>query len=160
MSSKSKEVRIEQRRILETKLELRLKKLIEKGISKEDAQRDPLVKNLKSQIRETNVRIAAFEKNIKLVQTLAQAKAEKLAAPPKKKEKPKAKPVAKKTAAKEKAPPKPKAAKKQPAAAGAKASKKRAAATADKEPKKKPPAAAGAKAPKKTRAKKEEPKSK
>ncbi len=73
MSSKSKEVRIEQRRILATKLELRLKKLTEKGISKEDAQRDPLVKNLKSKIRETNIRIAAFEKNIKLAQTLVQA---------------------------------------------------------------------------------------
>jgi hypothetical protein len=93
MSSKSKEVRIEQRRISEAKLALRLKKLAEKGISKEDAQRDSLVKNLKSKIRETNVRIAAFEKNIKLAQALAQAKAEKLAAPPKKKEKSKAKPA-------------------------------------------------------------------
>ena len=93
MSSKSKEVRIEQRRISEAKLALRLKQLAEKGISKEDAQRDTLVKSLKSKIRETNVRIAAFEKNMKLVQTLAQAKAEKLAAPPKKKEKPKAKPA-------------------------------------------------------------------
>jgi hypothetical protein len=87
MSSKSKEVRIEQRRILEAKLELRLKKLAEKGISKEDVQRDPLVKNLKSQIRETNVRIAAFEKNMKLTQTLAQAKAQKAAQPAVKKEK-------------------------------------------------------------------------
>jgi len=93
MASKSKGVRIEQRRISEAKLALRLKQLAEKGISKEDAQRDTLVKSLKSKIRETNVRIAAFEKNMKLVQTLAQAKAEKLAAPPKKKEKPKAKPA-------------------------------------------------------------------
>jgi len=94
MSSKSKEVRIEQRRVLEAKLALRLKKLEEKGITKEAAQRDSLIKNLKSQIRETNVRIAAFEKNAKLVQTLAQTKAEKLAAPPVKKEKKKKKPPA------------------------------------------------------------------
>jgi hypothetical protein len=134
MSSKSKEVRIEQRRILEAKLELRLKKLAEKGISKEDAQRDPLVKSLKSQIRETNVRIAAFEKNMKLVQTLAQAKAEKLAAPPKKKEKPKAKsaePVVQQ----------PKKQKEKPEShpvAATEAPIKREVATADQEPKEKP----------------------
>ena len=93
MSSKSKDVRIEQRRILEKKLDLRLQKLAQKGISKEKAQSDPLVKSLKSKIRETNVRIAAAEKFVQRNADLAQAKAEKLAAPPKKKEKHKAKPA-------------------------------------------------------------------
>jgi hypothetical protein len=79
MSSKSKNVRIEQRRILEKKLELRLQILAQKGISKEKAQRDPLVKNLKAKIRETNARIAAFDKFIQRAQELAQAKAQKLA---------------------------------------------------------------------------------
>ena len=62
MASKSKDVRIEQLRIFEKKLALRLQQLDKKGISKEKAQSDPLVKSLKSKIRETNVRIAALEK--------------------------------------------------------------------------------------------------
>ena len=61
MASKSKDVRIEQLRIFEKKLALRLEQLDKKGISKEKAQNDPLVKSLKSKIRETNVRIAAFD---------------------------------------------------------------------------------------------------
>jgi hypothetical protein len=157
MASKSKEVRIEQRRILEAKLELRLKKLDEKGISKEDVQRDPLVKNLKSQIRETNVRIAAVEKNSKLIETLAQAKAQKAAqVTAKKEEKPK-------PSAGSGAEP-PKKHKEKPEtnaeAAAAEAPKKKAAVAADKEPKKKAPAADGEAAPKKTKAKKEAPKEK
>jgi hypothetical protein len=156
MASKSKEVRIEQRRILEAKLKLRLKKLDEKGISKEDVQRDPLVKNLKSQIRETNVRIAAVEKNSKLIETLAQAKAQKAAqVTAKKEEKPK-------PSAGSGAEP-PKKHKEKPetnAEAAAEAPKKKAAVAADKEPKKKAPAADGEAAAKKTKTKKEAPKEK
>jgi len=80
MASKNKDVRIEQRRMLEKKLELRLTKLAADGVAKEKAQSDSIVKNLKSKIRETNARIAAFEKNIKKAQDLAKAKEEKLAA--------------------------------------------------------------------------------
>lgn len=80
MASKSKDVRIEQRRVIEKKLELRLAKLAADGISKEKAQKDAVVKNLKSKIRETNIRIAAFDKNIQKTQELAKAKVEKLAA--------------------------------------------------------------------------------
>jgi len=79
MASKSKDVRIEQLRIFEKKLALRLEKIAQKGISKEKAQKDPLVKSLKSKIRETNVRIAAVEKFVQLTQALAQAKVQKLA---------------------------------------------------------------------------------
>ena len=79
MASKSKNVRIEQLRIFEKKLALRLQQLDKKGISKEKAQKDPLVKSLKSKIRETNVRIAAFDKFVQLTQELAQAKVQKLA---------------------------------------------------------------------------------
>ena len=86
MASKSKDVRIEQLRIFEKKLILRLEQLAQKGISKEKAQRDPLVKSLKSKIRETNVRIAVVEKFIQLTQKLAQDKAQKLAEPAAKKE--------------------------------------------------------------------------
>jgi hypothetical protein len=86
MASKSKDVRIEQLRIFEKKLALRLEQLAQKGISKENAKSDPLVKSLKSKIRETNVRITAFEKFIQLNQKLAQAKEQKLAEPDVKKE--------------------------------------------------------------------------
>ena len=79
MASKSKNVRIEQLRIFEKKLAMRLQQLDQKGISKEKAQSDPLVKSLKSKIRETNVRIAAVEKFVQLTQALAQAKVQKLA---------------------------------------------------------------------------------
>lgn len=130
MASKSKDVRIEQRRILEKKLELRLSKLAGQGDASEKAKSDPLVKNLKSQIRETNIRIAAFDKNTAKIQELKQAKEKKLAEKlaPKEAE---AKPV------KESKP-------------------KKKAASAEKEPKKKPAAAAEGDAPKKPKKKKEE----
>ena len=86
MASKSKDVRIEQLRTFEKKLALRLQQLDQKGISKEKAQSDPLVKSLKSKIRETNVRVAAIEKFVQLNEKLAQAKAQKLAEPAVKKE--------------------------------------------------------------------------
>jgi hypothetical protein len=86
MSSKSKDVKIEQRRILEKKLDLRLQQLAQEGISKEKTQRDPLVKNLKAKIRETNIRIKAVDKLAKQNEELAQAKVEKLTAPKKKEE--------------------------------------------------------------------------
>jgi hypothetical protein len=81
MSSKSKDVRFEQRRVLEKKLDLRFQQLGEKGTGKEKADIDPLVKNLKAKIRETNTRIQAVEKIEKLNENLAQAKLQKLAAP-------------------------------------------------------------------------------
>ncbi|PKN95926.1 MAG: hypothetical protein CVU43_23355 [Chloroflexi bacterium HGW-Chloroflexi-5] len=127
MASKSKDVRIEQRRILEKKLELRLSKLAGLGVASEKAKSDPLVKNLKSQIRETNVRIAAFDKNTVKIQELKQAKEKKLA---------------EKSAPKE-----------EQAAPEKEAKAKKKAVPAEKEPKKKP---AEGEAPKKPRKKKEE----
>ncbi|MFO7569260.1 MAG: hypothetical protein R6W75_05635 [Smithellaceae bacterium] len=102
MASKNKEVRIQQREKLEKQLALRLQKLAEGGIDGAKAQKDPTVKNLKSQIRETNVRIATIDKSVKLNNDMAEAKARKLAekeaekaqasadAPPEKKSKKKA----------------------------------------------------------------------
>ncbi len=78
MPSKSRDVRIEQRRVLEKKLEARLAMLAAQGIAKEKIQKDPLVKNLKSKIKETGARIAAFDKNIQKAQELQAAKAQKL----------------------------------------------------------------------------------
>jgi hypothetical protein len=91
MASKSKDVRIEQLRIFEKKLALRLQQLEQKGIAKEKAQKDPLVKSLKSKIRETNVRIAAFDKFVQKKEELAKAKEQKLADLEKKEEKVEAK---------------------------------------------------------------------
>lgn len=81
MGSKSKEVRIEQRRTLEKQLELRLQKLAKQGISEEKTLKDVLVKNLKAKIRETNIRIGAFDKHVSRTQELAQTKAQKLSEP-------------------------------------------------------------------------------
>ncbi|MFA5322975.1 MAG: hypothetical protein WC373_09905 [Smithella sp.] len=78
MASKSKDVRIEQLRVFEKKLALRLQQLEQKGISKEEAQIDPLVKSLKSKIRQTNVRIAAVDKFVQQTQALVKAKEQKL----------------------------------------------------------------------------------
>lgn len=83
MPSKSKDVRIEQRSVLEKKLDLRFQQLAQKGTAKEKAESDPLVKNLKAKIRETNSRIKAVEKIEKQNGDLAQAKIQKLAAPKK-----------------------------------------------------------------------------
>jgi hypothetical protein len=101
MASKSKDVRMEQLRIFEKKLDLRLQQLAKKEISKEKAQSDPLVKSLKSKIRETNVRIAAFDKFVQLTQALAQAKVQKLADLAAKKEE-KSEPAPKQTEPKQK----------------------------------------------------------
>lgn len=126
MASKSRDVRMEQRRILEKKLELRLQKLEGLGAAKE---KDPMVKNLRSQIRETNIRIAAFDKNIAKIEALKQAKAKKLA---------------EKDAPKE-----------APAAPEKEGKAKKKAASAEKEPKKKAAPAEG-EAPKKPKKKKED----
>jgi hypothetical protein len=164
MASKSKDVRIEQLRIFEKKLALRLQQLDQKGIGKEKAQNDPLVKSLKSKIRETNVRIAAFEKFVKLTQALAQAKTQKLAELAVKKEE-KLKPAPAKEPAAEAKQAEPKAKKKavetdkepkkQPAEKEepAKETPKKEAAAEEAAPKKpkKPAASADESAPKKTK---------
>ncbi len=132
MSSKSKDVRIEQRRILEKKLDLRLQQLAQKGISKEKAQSDPLVKNLKSKIRETNIRIKAVDKSAKLNEELAQAKAQKLAGAEKKDQ------AAEPGATEGQVASEPKSKKKAAAAEKETKPKKKTDAAADGEPKKQP----------------------
>ena len=130
MASKSKDVRIEQRRILEKKLEMRLAKLAGQGVTDPKVKSDPLVKNLKSQIREANVRIAAIDKNTVKIESMKEAKAKKLL---------------EKTAPKE-----------AQAAPEKEAKAKKKAASADKEPKKKKEPGAEGEAVKKPKKKKEE----
>jgi hypothetical protein len=164
MASKSKDVRMEQLRIFEKKLVLRLEQLSKKGISKEKALTDSLVKSLKSKIRETNVRIAAFEKFVKLAEELAKAKVQKLAdlaakkeeksEPTQKVKQPESKPKKKEAAADQES-------KKQPADKAEKAPKepKKQATAGDEETPKKPkkqPADADEAAPKKRTSKKKE----
>jgi hypothetical protein len=161
MASKSKNVRMEQLRIFEKKLAMRLQQLDQKGISKEKAQSDPLVKSLKSKIRETNVRIAAVEKFVQLTQALAQAKVQKLADLAAKKEE-KSEPAPKQTEPKQKK--KVEAADKEPKKPVAKDEavpkepKKQAAATDEATPKKpkKQPADADEATPKKRASQKKE----
>ncbi len=142
MPSKSKDVRMEQLRVFEKKLALRLEQLEKKGISKEKAQNDALVKSLKSKIKQTRVRIAVFDKFIQKKEELAKAKAQKLADLEKKEEESgseekqdEPKPQKKQSAAKDEASSKatdtgeakPKKAKKQSAAGDEAAPKKKAA---------------------------------
>lgn len=168
MASKSKNVRLEQLRIFEKKLTLRLQQLDKKGISKEKAQNDPLVKSLKSKIRQTKERIAVIDKFVQRAQELAKVKAQKLDEAGKKEEKAEPSPApAKEKISEEKQKPKKKEEsaekepKKQPAAkeeAPVKEPKKQAAAKDETAPKKakKPPADAGEAAPKKKATKKKE----
>ena len=126
MASKSKDVRIEQLKIFQKRLDLRLQQLAQKGIGEDKAQKDPLVKSLKSKIKETNVRIAAFEKFVKLTEVLAQAKVQKqaeLAAKKEEKAEPKQAQPKQKKADKEP--------KKQPAASDGEAPKKPKKQSAD-----------------------------
>ena len=160
MPSKSKDVRLEQRRILEKKLDLRLQQLMQKGINKEKAQIDPFVKKLKAKIRETNIRIAVADMHVRRAQELVQAKVQKLAAPAKKEKAPEqtpkpapAEPKQKKQAAapaKEEAKKKPAADEKEPKP------KKKAVPAVDKKPEKQKPATSDAEKAKRPRKKKEE----
>ncbi len=151
MPSKSKDVRLEQCRILEKKLDLRLQQLAQKGIDSEKAKRDSLVKKLKSRIKETNTRIAAADKHVQLTRNLAQAKEQKLAELELKKKAPEAEPKQKKQAA---APAKGEAKKKPAAEEKEPKPKKKPTAAAEKEAEK--PSAAEGEPAKKPRKKKEE----
>jgi hypothetical protein len=86
MASKNKEVRMEQLRVFEKKLALRIQQLEQKGMAKEKAQVDPIVKRLKSKIKQTKTRMSAVDKFVQKGEELARAKAEKLAALAAKKE--------------------------------------------------------------------------
>jgi hypothetical protein len=130
MASKSKDVRIEQRRILEKKLEMRLSKLTGEGMAAQKINTDPIVKNLKAQIREANIRIAAIDKNTVKIESMREDKARKLL---------------EKSAPKETG-----------AAPEKEAKSKKKAAPAEKEPKKKKEPAAEGEAVKKPKKKKEE----
>jgi response regulator RpfG family c-di-GMP phosphodiesterase len=92
MASESKETRLKQKATLEAKLQKRLALLAEKGLDEKRIARDVLVKELKANLKETQVRLRAIAANVKRTADLAAMKAERLAKP--KEETPKAKKAA------------------------------------------------------------------
>ena len=89
MSSRRKEIVTAQKASFEQMLKGRLAKLAEKGIKGKQADRDPIAKNLKAEIKATAKRLAKIAELDKRTQDMVRIKAEKAAAP-KKEEEPKA----------------------------------------------------------------------
>jgi hypothetical protein len=92
MASASKETRLKQKATLEAKLQKRLNLLTEKGLDEKKIARDVLVRELKANLKETDVRLRAIDASVKRTADLAAMKAERLAKP--KEEPPKAKKAA------------------------------------------------------------------
>jgi hypothetical protein len=85
MASKSKEVRIEQRKYWENKLDQRLEVLAEKGLKPQETAKDPAVKKIRAHLRETEARLRSITSLEAKVEEMARVKAEKAAAPKEKK---------------------------------------------------------------------------
>jgi hypothetical protein len=83
MKAQSKETRLQQQALLNSKLQARLAMLAEKGLDEKTIARDVTVKELKSKLKETAARLRAIEAGEKLTDKLAAIKAEKLANPQK-----------------------------------------------------------------------------
>jgi hypothetical protein len=92
MNSQSKETRLQQQTLLNTKLQNRLAALAEKGTDEKMIARDVTVKELKSKLRETAVRLRAIAAVEKRTEELSVVKAERQANP--QRNMPKAKKVA------------------------------------------------------------------
>lgn len=96
MSLRRKEIVAAQKASFEQNLKARLAKLAEKGIKDRKADRDPIVKNLKAEIKASTKRLARITELDKRTEEMARIKAEKAAAPKVEEEpKAKAKPAAK-----------------------------------------------------------------
>jgi hypothetical protein len=92
MASKNEETRLKQKAALEAKLQKRLALLAEKGLDEKAIARDVLVKELKANLKQNQLRLRAIAANDKRTADLAVMKAERLAKP--KEEAPKAKKAA------------------------------------------------------------------
>jgi hypothetical protein len=90
MASKDKEVRLEQRALLEKQLEERLAFIAAQGIQGGDAVKDSGVRMIRARIRETDARLKTIEALDRKAEEMAVRKAEKLAAPKKEKTRKKA----------------------------------------------------------------------
>lgn len=89
MSLRRREIVTAQKASFEQRLKDRLAKLAEKGIKDRKADRDPIVKNLKAEVKASTKRLARITELEKRTEEMARTKAEKAAAP-KKEEEPKA----------------------------------------------------------------------
>ncbi len=83
MSLRRKEIVAAQKASFEQKLKGRLAKLAVKGIKDRKADRDPIVKNLKAEIKASTKRLARIAELDKRTEEMARIKAEKAAAPKK-----------------------------------------------------------------------------
>jgi len=80
MGSNQRQVQTGQKESFERKLKDRLAFLSEKGIESDKIDKNPLVKNLRANIRSMNARLKATDANEKKNEELAKMKAEKAAA--------------------------------------------------------------------------------
>jgi len=83
MNSQSKETRLQQQALLNSKLQKRLAMLAEKGMDEKAIARDATVKEMKSKLKETAARLRAIEKIVTRTGELAAIKSERLANPQK-----------------------------------------------------------------------------
>ncbi len=86
MASKRKEIHLRHKAYFEQKLKDRLKSLSVKGVEPAKVDKDPLVRNLKAEIRTVNRRLRAIAAQEKLAEELVKRKAAKAAAPAKEEE--------------------------------------------------------------------------
>ncbi|HDR15452.1 MAG TPA: hypothetical protein ENN79_08265 [Desulfobacteraceae bacterium] len=87
MGSKDKEVRLQQRALLEKQLDDRLAFVAAQGIKGKDAAKDSGLRMIRAKIRETDARLKTIEALEEKAEEMAARKAEKLAAPKVKKSK-------------------------------------------------------------------------
>ena len=80
MASKDKEVRLEQKAYLETKLNQRLSALADRDLKPGIIAKDPAVRKIRAEIRETDSRLMAITALEKKAEEMARIKAEKIAA--------------------------------------------------------------------------------
>lgn len=85
MPSKSKEARLNQKAYLEYKLNQRLAILSEKGVESGRIVKDPAVKKLRAQLRETEGRLEVIAAGERKTEEMARAKSEKRTAAKKEK---------------------------------------------------------------------------
>ena len=81
MPSKSKEARLNQKAHLEDTLNQRLAVLSEKGVESGRIAKDPAIKKIRAQLRETGGRLEAIAAAERKTEEMARVKSEKMAAP-------------------------------------------------------------------------------
>ncbi len=89
MGLKRKQIVMSQKAAFEQSLKDRMARLSGKGIKGRQADRDPLVKELKADIKASNKRLSRIGEDEKRTEEMARIKAERAAAPKKEKEAPK-----------------------------------------------------------------------